>query len=72
MTWQPKYIDMKLRAKNISTMYRRGMTPKEIAESEGLTWGSVYRYLRYSKDMTGRFKDSKNGQWVSSRDKIRG
>lgn len=53
MTWQPKYLDMKIKAQEISTRYRELLennssrdSVKTLSEEFNLAEGSIYRYLR--------------------------
>jgi DNA invertase Pin-like site-specific DNA recombinase len=66
MNWQPKYLEIRLKAEEVAKKYRSGLTPQEIADSTGTPLGSIYRYLRYTGDIKGRKKDPITGRFIAS------
>jgi len=67
MDWQPKYIEIRMRARQVQQEYERGKNPKLIASSLGITLGSVYRYLKTTKTkLRGLRQDEKTGRFLKN------
>lgn len=73
--WQPRFLDHKLKAKEIKRYYDKEVTEKgrpakevvvELSEKHGLAKQSIYRYLSFTEVKYPPKKRDKTGRFIPS------
>jgi predicted DNA-binding protein YlxM (UPF0122 family) len=62
--WTPRYLDQKIKQKNIVDLYRGGYSIEEIARKMILTPTSVYRYIKTAGVQLKPRKRDENGRFT--------
>jgi DNA invertase Pin-like site-specific DNA recombinase len=65
--WQPKYVELKIKASKMRDLFNAGKTVQEIADIYHSSIDSVYKYLHYmGVKLPKPAHDEKSGRFVGS------